>query len=118
MKTSIDHLPEQKRAQLRAITSILREGAPLEMLILFGSHARGDWVEDLETGYRSDWDLAAIVETEKQAADLALWSELERRAREVAGETPVTLIVHDRASSQGWRVQWDRGPPRQYPEAS
>jgi predicted nucleotidyltransferase/HEPN domain-containing protein len=96
MKTSLDHLPEQKRAQIRAITSIFCEGgAPLEMLILFGSHARGDWVEDPETGYRSDWDVLAIVETEKQAADLSLWSELERRAREAAGETPVTLIVHD-----------------------
>jgi predicted nucleotidyltransferase/HEPN domain-containing protein len=95
MKTSLDHLPEQKRAQLRAITSILREGAPLEMLILFGSHARGDWVQDPVTGYASDFDLISIVETEKQAADLALWSELERRAREAAGETPVTLIVHD-----------------------
>jgi predicted nucleotidyltransferase/HEPN domain-containing protein len=95
MKISLDHLPEPKRAQLRDITSILCEGAPIGMLILFGSHARGDWVQDPETGYRSDFDLLAIVETEKQAADLSLWSELERRAREVAGETPVTLIVHD-----------------------
>jgi uncharacterized protein len=95
MKTSLDHLPELKRAQLRDITAIFREVAPLGMLILFGSHARGDWVEDPETGYRSDFDLIAIVGTEKQAEDLSLWSELERRAREVAGKTPVTLIVHD-----------------------
>jgi predicted nucleotidyltransferase len=105
MKTSLDHLPEPKRAQLRAITSIFCEGAPNGMLILFGSHARGDWVQDPETGYRSDFDVLFIVETEKQAADLSLWHELERRAREAAGETPVTLIVHDSASSQGWRVQ-------------
>jgi predicted nucleotidyltransferase/HEPN domain-containing protein len=95
MKTSLDHLPELKRAQLRAITSIFCEGAPIAMLILFGSHARGDWVHDAESGYRSDFDIFAIVETEKQAADLSLWSDLERRAREAAGETPVTLIVHD-----------------------
>ncbi|NUQ79814.1 MAG: HEPN domain-containing protein [Polyangiaceae bacterium] len=95
MKTSLDHLPELKRAQLRAISSIFGEGAPISMLILFGSHARGDWVQDPETGYRSDFDLLAIVETEKQAEDLSLWNELERRAREVAGQTPVTLIVHD-----------------------
>jgi predicted nucleotidyltransferase/HEPN domain-containing protein len=95
MKTSLDHLPELKRAQLRAITSIFSEGAPPGMLILFGSHARGDWVQDPETGYRSDFDVLFIVETEKQAADLSLWHELERRAREAAGETPVTLIVHD-----------------------
>jgi uncharacterized protein len=37
----------------------------------------------------------AIVGTEKQAKDIALWHEMERRAREVAGETPVTLIVDD-----------------------
>ncbi|HLM72919.1 MAG TPA: HEPN domain-containing protein [Polyangiaceae bacterium] len=95
MKTSLDHLPELKRAQLRAITSIFCEGAPNGMLILFGSHARGDWVQDPETGYRSDYDVLFIVETEKQAEDLSLWSDLERRAREAAGETPVTLIVHD-----------------------
>ena len=95
MKTSLNHLPEPKRAQLREITAIFCEGAPSGMLILFGSHARGDWVQDLETGYRSDFDLLALVETETQAADLSLWPELERRAREAAGETPVTLIVHD-----------------------
>lgn len=95
MKTSLDHLPELKRAQLRAIMTIFSEGAPISMLILFGSHARGDWVQDPETGYRSDFDLLAIVETEKQTEDLLLWTELERRAREAAGETPVTLIVHD-----------------------
>jgi predicted nucleotidyltransferase/HEPN domain-containing protein len=95
MKTSLDHLPETKRVILRDIIAIFREGPPIEMLILFGSHARGDWVEDSETGYKSDFDIIAIVETEKQAKDLVLWHEMERRAREVAGETPVTLIVHD-----------------------
>ena len=95
MKTSLDHLPDHKRARLQDITNLFRESGFVDMLILFGSHARGDWVEDPETGYRSDFDLAAIVESEKTAADLTLWSELERRAREIAGKTPVTLIVHD-----------------------
>jgi predicted nucleotidyltransferase/HEPN domain-containing protein len=94
MKTSLDHLPETKRAQLRDIVSIFREGAPIEMLILFGSHARGDWVEDPETKYESDFDVLAVVESEELAADVSLWHEMERRAREVAGKTPVTLIVH------------------------
>jgi predicted nucleotidyltransferase/HEPN domain-containing protein len=94
MKTSLDHLPETKRTQLRDIVSIFREGAPIEMLILFGSHARGDWVEDPETKYESDFDVLAVVESEELAADVSLWHEMERRAREVAGKTPVTLIVH------------------------
>ena len=33
------------------------------MVVLFGSHARGDWVEDPETGYRSDYDLLVVVES-------------------------------------------------------
>jgi predicted nucleotidyltransferase len=91
MKTSLAHLPMAKQEQLRAITALFCEGAPVEMLILFGSHARGDWVEDPETGYVSDYDVIAIVESEKLAGDLSLWNELERRARELAGQTPVTL---------------------------
>jgi len=98
MKTTIEHLPEDKQAKLRAITSIFtepREGAPVGMLILFGSHARGDWVEDAETGYKSDYDFLVVVDTEEQAADVMLWAELERRVRAIIGETPLTLIVHD-----------------------
>jgi uncharacterized protein len=64
-------------------------------LVLFGSHARGDWVVDDETGYQSDFDLLAVTHDPKQAADVGLWRELEGRMREAAGATPVTLIVHD-----------------------
>ena len=98
MKTAIDHLPEDKQQKLREITAIITDpttAAPVEMLILFGSHARGDWVADAETGYVSDWDLMVVVENEKQVADLTLWGELERRVRLCIGDTPLTLIVHD-----------------------
>jgi predicted nucleotidyltransferase len=118
MKTSIDHLPARKQEELRSIVEILRAGAPVEMIILFGSHARGDWVEDPEEGYFSDWDVLVVVERPKVADDVVLWSRLGTEANAVCNETAVALIAHDSASSQGWRVQWDRGPPRQYPEAS
>ncbi|MFO0572677.1 MAG: HEPN domain-containing protein [Polyangia bacterium] len=95
MKTSIDHLPEDKQTQLRAIAEVFRECPAVDKLILFGSYARGEQVEDRETGYLSDFDLCVVADTEKQAADVALWSELEQRARAIAGRTPVTLIVHD-----------------------
>jgi predicted nucleotidyltransferase/HEPN domain-containing protein len=94
VKTSLDHLPERKQAELRAIVEVLREGAPVEMVILFGSHARGDWVEDAEQGYFSDHDILAVVENPKAADDTALWSGLESKAREVSGKA-VTLIAHD-----------------------
>ena len=94
MKTEISHLPTEKQELLLAITEILRTG-PVEMLILFGSHARGDWVNDPETGYVSDWDLLVVVESEAQVADVTQWGELERRVRARLGQTPLTLIVHD-----------------------
>ncbi len=95
MKTSLDHLPDDKRARLAAVADFFREAVPLGLLVLFGSHARGDWVDDEETGYRSDFDLLAVTHDATLAADFLFWRELERRFREVAGATPVTLIVHD-----------------------
>ena len=38
----------------------------------------GSRLEDPETGYRSDFDLIAILETEKQAADLSLQPQIGR----------------------------------------
>ena len=95
MKTSLEHLPEAKREQLAAIAALLQAEAPVDMVILFGSYARGDWVEDLETGYRSDFDVLAVVGTEEQARNHELWSQLSQKCRDLAGRTPVTLIVHD-----------------------
>jgi predicted nucleotidyltransferase/HEPN domain-containing protein len=65
------------------------------MVILFGSYARGDWVEDPENVYFSDFDLLAVVATEQQARELEMRSDLSQRAQALAGRTPVSLIVHD-----------------------
>ncbi len=55
MKTSLDHLSSRKHDELASLVALLREAGPVEMIVLFGSHARGDWVEDAETGYESDY---------------------------------------------------------------
>jgi predicted nucleotidyltransferase len=39
VKTELDHLPLRKREQLAAITALLRENAPVDMIVLFGSYA-------------------------------------------------------------------------------
>lgn len=101
MKTTIDHLPDDQQQKLHAITSVFADPAlatPIDMLMLFRSRARGDWVMDSETGYVSDWDLLVVVENEKQVNDLALWGELEGKVRAIIGDTPLTMIVHDRQS--------------------
>ena len=65
------------------------------MLVLFGSYARGYWVEDLPAGYFSDYDLMVIVATEALASDDALWASVSDRAQAIGGRVPVTLLVHD-----------------------
>ncbi len=61
MKTSISHLPEHKQAELTAIKEgLIPRWGEIEMITLFGSYARGTYVEDkyLEKGityeYKSD----------------------------------------------------------------
>jgi HEPN domain-containing protein len=90
----IPHLPAIKQQQLCAITRIIRATADVERVVLFGSHARGDWVDDPAGGYISDYDLAVLVRDPALAADDALWADCQERAREVAGDTPVSLIAH------------------------
>ncbi|WP_459874071.1 nucleotidyltransferase domain-containing protein, partial [Endothiovibrio diazotrophicus] len=62
LKTSLDHLPEAKRHQLRRITECICQSVPLDRLVLFGSYARGDWVEDPANRYFSDYDLLVVVD--------------------------------------------------------
>lgn len=95
MKTGLDHLPEHKRELITAIAELVKTGARVEMLILFGSYARGDWVEDLVNAYISDIDLMVVVATEDEAENDPLWTALERQARARSGRVPVSLIVHD-----------------------
>ena len=103
MKRSLSHLPKRKKQELRRITDIIVETAPAgQMIILFGSHARGDWVEDRyeKDGriyeYLSDYDILVVTDTRSAADSTAVWSEVEKqiRAPEVS-RTWTTLIVHD-----------------------
>src|SRR5512147_2494148 len=95
MKTSLDHLPECKREQLRAIAAAVQANVNVEMIILFGSYARGNWVEDHDTLYYSDFDLMVIVESPEVAQDHLLWQRITAELRQIAGHVPVTLLAHD-----------------------
>jgi len=91
---AVTHLPAAKQQQLCAIVHIIRATADIERVILYGSHARGDWVDDPTSGYLSDFDVAVLIASPVLAADESLWADCQDRAREVAGDTPVSLIVH------------------------
>src|SRR3990170_8294412 len=114
MKTSLDHLPERKQRELSRIVEILHEefddalkessaefkkmGRILK-IILFGSYARGDWVDEPHTmkGYRSDYDLLVIVNNRKLTDFAAYWEKAQDRLlRDRGVSTQVGLIVHSR----------------------
>jgi HEPN domain-containing protein/predicted nucleotidyltransferase len=94
MQRSLDHLPRNKQNTIRAIVQIIRDAVEVEMVILFGSFARGDYVEDRGKQFFSDYDLMVVVKSERLANRHTMWSQLRRHARRVSGEAPVSLIVH------------------------
>jgi predicted nucleotidyltransferase len=97
MKKSLAHLPKHKRDELKHVKEIILDECPtVLMIVLFGSHARGDWVEDrhIEDGvlheYMSDFDILVIVRSNKIANSTDTWPA-ETRARRSADLT--SLIV-------------------------
>jgi len=74
MKTSLDILPKDKQEELHRVVEIIREKFKPEMIILFGSHARGNWIEDAYIGedgnyykYRSDFDIYVLMHNHDDA---------------------------------------------------
>jgi HEPN domain-containing protein len=63
-------------------------------------------VDDPAGGYISDYDVAVLVRDPVLAADEALWADCQERVREVAGDTPVCMIVH---TADDVRLQLARG---------
>lgn len=100
MKTDIDYLPIAKQAELARLVSIIQCAAPAEMIILFGSYARNEWVEDKydeeHFRYQSDYDILVIVETVSYSAQTKYEREIEIQIeQETKILTPVSVIVHD-----------------------
>lgn len=101
MKNKLDYLPGHKQAELTQITAMIREVAPsAELIILFGSYARNQWMEDKydeeHYRYQSDYDILVLVETKSDA----LQNRLEIAIEKIIGDseaikTPVSVIVHD-----------------------
>jgi predicted nucleotidyltransferase/HEPN domain-containing protein len=116
MRTDLDHLPSAKQRELERVVRILfeefeearvlatqdwkKKGRILKV-ILYGSYARGGWVDEPHTakGYQSDFDLLIIVNDERLTDRVDYWAKAEERLnREVAItktlKTPVNFIVH------------------------
>ncbi|GGJ54438.1 nucleotidyltransferase [Sphingopyxis bauzanensis] len=115
MRTDIDHLPAAKQRELERIVEILfdefgqatenatgrRKGARILKIILFGSHARGDWIDAPLSAnqYKSDYDILVIVSQKELTDRAAYWAKAEERlirayTIEKTLRTPVNFIVH------------------------
>jgi predicted nucleotidyltransferase/HEPN domain-containing protein len=110
MRTDLDHLPEPQQDELRRIVAVLiaefekavaggtqpfRKSAQILKIILFGSYARGDWVDAPRNGYQSDFDLLVIVGHEKLTEIADYWYVAEDRIlRDETIPRTVNIIVH------------------------
>ncbi len=112
MKSSIDHLPPLKQRELVRAVEVLREefaaalkGGTAEFkkrgsilkIILFGSYARGGWVDEPHTkkAYRSDFDVLVIVNNSKLTNFSSYWQKAaDRFTHQEEFKTPVNFIVH------------------------
>ena len=101
LKTSLDHLPQEKQEELRSITDTIVELVQPVMVILFGSYSRGNWVHDIykEDGttyeYKSDYDIL-VVTGHPQDMPPGLSKQIRRRVKKAENlQTPPHIIFHD-----------------------
>ncbi len=100
MKQDICYLPQKKQAELIKLIEVIKEVTNAEMIILFGSYARNEWVEekydDNHFRYQSDFDILVIVETNNDAIQSRFEREIEEKIQNTDFiKTPVSIIVHD-----------------------
>ncbi len=93
LNQALKHLPENKVQELDAIIQRIVETGKAEIIILFGSYARGTWREHRgeERGKKSDYDILAITNGSKNISPL----RLELRGVFSDYCTPVQLIVEN-----------------------
>ncbi|MDG5488877.1 nucleotidyltransferase and HEPN domain-containing protein [Sphingomonas sp. BGYR3] len=113
MRKDVDHLPVIQQGELERVQRVLmeefaeaiskatmpsRRNGKILKIILFGSYARNDWVDEPENGYQSDFDLLVVVNHDDLTDIAHYWYVAEDRIlRDVAIARPVNIIVHSLA---------------------
>ena len=99
MSLDLGHLPTSTREAIAKADAIINEFEQVSMVFLFGSYARGDYVEDPvgndEDGnpYFSDLDICVLVDKGRKARRIERSSILRRDLRAATGMR-VQLIAH------------------------
>lgn len=93
-------IPDIKQSELKHIADLISKSAPVEMIILFGSFARGDWVSDkyreghITYEYQSDFDILVVVKNKDIEGDHSLWNSINTAIKnDPLITTPVSLVV-------------------------
>lgn len=101
MKKILNHLPQTKQQELSLLTEVLSAFKEVEMVILFGSYARGNWVEDsyVEKGvtyeYVSDFDILVVLTHENLKQKFKIEDKVKAELTSTGKvNTPVSLIFH------------------------
>ncbi len=101
MQTDLSDLPENKRGELAEIVRLVREAAEVEMIVLYGSYARGDWKEEKDldperwSGQVSDYDLLIVVAEQAQVGDELFWKQVADKLNGNGFSAHVRPIVYD-----------------------
>ncbi|MFA6716413.1 MAG: HEPN domain-containing protein [Victivallales bacterium] len=102
MKKTIAHLPGNKRDELKHIVSTVRGMCgDVEMIILFGSYARGNYKEetdlkpDRRSGHKSDYDILVVTGQKATAVDPGLWRKITGKCDSAGLSADVRIITHD-----------------------
>ncbi len=92
------HLPEDKQRDIAEIVEVIKDIAEPEKIILYGSFARGNWVDDkyIENGitytYRSDFDFM-VVTNGSRLKEFEIKSKINNRTKKY--KHPVSVNVHE-----------------------
>ena len=114
MKSKLRFLPQGKQDELAFVVDVIRSGfahatarrtqpnartAKLLKILLFGSYARGTWVDDPVGRYFSDYDLLVVVNHEAFTDYAEYWEKIDRRLIDAGAagtrlRTQVSLAPH------------------------
>lgn len=98
MKPSFDQLPPQKQHEIRQIVEVIKQVVDPEMVILFGSHAKGSHVDHRYVSdgilyeYISDYDLLVVT---RNNAEKAITQEMQILQKTDDIEPALNLEIHE-----------------------
>lgn len=104
MTPALQALPKDKQSELAKIEAIiLSECDDVQMILLFGSYARGDWKDGPHTQGRgklvihkqSDYDILVITRSEYTAKRTDLWKTIEQACASEGIKPYVRIIPRD-----------------------